>query len=82
MSNAGDGNHDAPSRMRSSGQGKQPRPDPIRGSEAGRSRPERGLDLPAAGPHADAALVNPEATPGAGALPTTAEDGDADAASS
>jgi hypothetical protein len=29
---------------------------------------------PSAGPHADPALVNPDATPGAGALPSPGED--------
>ena len=34
---------------------------------------------PSAGPHATASLTNPDATPGAGALPATTPDDDADA---
>ena len=37
---------------------------------------------PAAGPHAETALVNPEATPGTGALPPPGEQGDVDSTSS
>jgi hypothetical protein len=36
---------------------------------------------PPAGPHAKPALTNPEATPGAGALPRAGEDDDVDPAS-
>jgi hypothetical protein len=38
--------------------------------------------LPAAGPHADPALMNPDATPGTGALPLPGEHDDSDSASS
>lgn len=31
--------------------------------------PRKGGAMPAAGPHADPALTNPDATPGAGSLP-------------
>jgi hypothetical protein len=31
--------------------------------------PPKPSDLPAAGPHADPSLINPDATPGAGSLP-------------
>jgi hypothetical protein len=81
MANAGSGNHNAPPEQ--SRRGKQPRPDPVRGGEAERLPAETGGDLPAAGPHASAALVKPEATPGAGALPRASEqrDDDVDAAS-
>jgi hypothetical protein len=36
---------------------------------------------PAAGPHAEPALVNPDATPGAGAVPPAGDQGDADSTS-
>ncbi len=32
-------------------------------------KPSKPADLPAAGPHADPSLINPDATPGAGSLP-------------
>lgn len=38
-------------------------------------------DLPPAGPHADPALTNPDATPGSGALPGAGEQGEVDGAS-
>lgn len=42
-----------------------PKADPIRGGEP-RTSPDtrKGADLPAAGPHADPSLINPDATPG------------------
>ena len=60
-------------------------PEPARRGSAGQDRPGPGpgegggpgSDLPAAGPHADASLINPDATPGAGTLPDEAG-GDAD----
>ena len=33
------------------------------------ANPPKPSDLPAAGPHADPSLINPDATPGAGSLP-------------
>ena len=49
------------------------------------TRPEAGTEKsssePAAGPHADPALVNPDATPGAGTLPSPGADDDMDATS-
>jgi hypothetical protein len=52
---------------------------PPTGPEAG---PEKTSGEPAAGPHADPALVNPDATPGAGTLPPPgAENDDVDATS-
>ena len=40
---------------------------------------ERAPDrMPAAGPHADPSLVNPDLTPGTGSLPSTRQGGDAD----
>lgn len=39
---------------------------------AGKPRPSE--PAPSAGPRADPALINPEATPGAGALPSPGED--------
>lgn len=38
-----------------------------------------GAGTPPAGPHADPALTNPDATPGAGTLPEPGAEGDADA---
>ena len=38
-------------------------------SEPVENPPEPSDRLPAAGPHADPSLVNPDATPGAGSLP-------------
>ena len=46
------------------------------------ARPTVDRELPPAGPHADPALINPDATPGTGALPTAGEDKDADSTSS
>ena len=37
---------------------------------------------PAAGPHAEPALINPDATPGTGSLPPAGDNGDADSTSS
>ncbi len=34
--------------------------------------------MPAAGPHADPSLVNPDLTPGTGSLPSSKQGGDAD----
>jgi hypothetical protein len=52
----------------------------------GRDRADAGAKPadapPSAGPHAESALVNPDATPGTGALPEAGEQGDADSTSS
>jgi hypothetical protein len=52
----------------------------------GRDRPRAATKTsdapPAAGPHAEPALVNPDATPGTGALPPAGEQGDVDSTSS
>jgi hypothetical protein len=46
-----------------------------------RARTEPAEPLPAAGPHADARLVNPDATPGTGALTPPGPQRETDAAS-
>jgi hypothetical protein len=46
---------------------------------ANERKPEN--EMPSAGPHADPALVNPDATPGAGALPSPGEDDGLDSTS-
>jgi hypothetical protein len=43
--------------------------------------PAGGEPPPAAGPHADPSLINPDATPGTGALPPAGENEDADSTS-
>jgi hypothetical protein len=52
----------------------------------GRDRPRADRKAPdappAAGPHAEPALVNPDATPGTGALPPAGGQSDADSTSS
>ncbi len=53
------------------------RPDPSR--EGRDPAPKTSPDLPAAGPHAQPHLTNPDATPGAGSLPDETAKGDADA---
>jgi hypothetical protein len=82
MSNAGDGNHDATPSGGSHSGGKKPMPDPIRGGEAAEPPRPSGDGVPAAGPHADPALINPDATPGTGALPPPGEQGNIDSTSS
>lgn len=54
--------------------------DSIEGRTAGRGgdSPEPEATPPAAGPHANPELINPDATPGTGALPTPGKEGDAD----
>ena len=42
--------------------------------QSGKERKPKGGEAPSAGPHADPALVNPDATPGAGALPSPGDD--------
>ncbi len=37
-------------------------------------KPKPEAETPSAGPHADPALINPDATPGTGALPAPGED--------
>ncbi|MET0428044.1 MAG: hypothetical protein ABW026_06055 [Microvirga sp.] len=49
------------------------------GSEAARS--QASPELPAAGPHADPALTNDKATPGAGTLPAAGDQDSTDATS-
>lgn len=75
MSNAGYGNHDAPPRAGAPSDKTKPTPDPIRGGEPPPASAPAGEESPSAGPHADPALTNPDATPGAGSLPS-AEDGE------
>lgn len=53
----------------------------IEGRTAASKTPGTSDNPPPAGPHADPALINSDATPGTGALPSPDEDGDADAAS-
>jgi hypothetical protein len=64
---------------------RNPDPDAARNLRPQHDRnPEKPADgLPPAGPHADPALTNPDATPGAGALTPPGEpaEEDADAAS-
>ena len=63
----------------------QPEGDPVATQEPGDSdadAPEPSDRLPTAGPHADPALMNPDATPGTGALPDPGEHEDVDATSS
>jgi len=48
----------------------------------GASGPKPSDRLPAAGPHADPALTNPDATPGTGALAPPGEHGDSESTSS
>jgi hypothetical protein len=63
----------------------QPGGEPKATEEPGNSdadAPEPSDSLPSAGPHADPELMNPDATPGTGALPTPGEHDDADATSS
>jgi hypothetical protein len=54
----------------------------VEGRERPRAKPKASDTPPAAGPHAEPDLVNPEATPGTGALPPPGEQGDADSTSS
>ncbi len=44
--------------------------------ETREKRPEPSRRMPAAGPHADPRLMNPDATPGTGALPPIGESDD------
>ena len=44
--------------------------------------PETSDRPPSAGPHADPALINPDATPGTGALPSPGGDEDVESTSS
>jgi hypothetical protein len=67
--------------------GRDPKPyaDPER-PDAARRRPSAARSkpsdsLPAAGPHADPALTNPDATPGAGALTPPGEHDEVDSTS-
>lgn len=60
---------------------RQPVPDPIRGGEAAKPSRASGDGVPTAGPHADPALINPDATPGAGALPPPGDQDNIDSTS-
>lgn len=51
-------------------------------TQPGVAKPRHSEPAPSAGPHADPALVNPDATPGAGALPSPGEDDGLDSTSS
>ena len=82
MSNAGHRNHDATPPGASQAGSKKPMPDPIRGGQVAEPPASSGDGVPAAGPHADPALVNPDATPGTGALPPAGEQGNSDSTSS
>ena len=59
-------------------QGPNPASQP--GTEGERDTPQDGPGRlqPAAGPHADRSLINPDLTPGTGSLPSTGQGGDAD----
>ena len=48
---------------------------------AGAPRRSKAPPPPAAGPHADPSLINPDATPGTGALPPAGETKDTDSTS-
>ena len=48
---------------------------------AGKGAPEPSEERPAAGPHANSDLINPDATPGTGALPTPGGHDDVDSTS-
>ena len=54
----------------------------VEGRDRPRDEPKAPDAPPAAGPHAEPALINPDATPGAGALPPAGEQGDVDSTSS
>ncbi|CAA9363749.1 MAG: hypothetical protein AVDCRST_MAG90-3207 [uncultured Microvirga sp.] len=81
MSNAGYGNHEAPPPGGSHSGSKKPIPDPIRGGEAAEPPAPSGDGVPTAGPHADPALINPDATPGTGTLPSPGEQDNIDSTS-
>ena len=49
---------------------------------AGGNAPDPSERPPTAGPHADPDLINPDATPGTGALPTPGDHDDVDSSSS
>lgn len=80
MGNAGYGNH-------TQDYGDAGRTDPAKEQErqassnkgAGKKDKAAG-DTPPAGPHADPKLTNPDATPGAGTLPSASRDSDVDPA--
>ncbi len=59
-----------------------PNPAPHSGTQgkekSGSAERAPGRRMPAAGPHADPSLVNPDLTPGTGSLPSTRQGGDAD----
>jgi hypothetical protein len=51
-------------------------------TQPGIAKQRHAEPAPSAGPHADPALVNPDATPGAGALPSPGEEDGLDSTSS
>ena len=58
------------------------KPETKPGEDEASRRKEAPHDMPPAGPHADPALTNPDATPGTGALAPPGEHGDTDSTSS
>ena len=56
--------------------------DAIEGRSAASKPPESSNPPPSAGPHADPALTNADATPGTGALPSPGGDEDVESTSS
>jgi hypothetical protein len=57
------------------------KPDRSAAKSTDRTREEAPDDIPPAGPHAEPALTNPDATPGAGALTPPGEHIDSDSTS-
>lgn len=57
-------------------------PAPTDSGPATGGEPKPSDHPPPAGPHASSELINPDATPGTGALPTPGDDDDVDSASS
>jgi len=80
MSDAEEGRHGQPPKQAPQA-GRTPVPDPIRGGEAAEPSGSGGGEVPAAGPHADPSLINPDATPGTGALPAPGEQNATDSTS-
>lgn len=76
MGNAGYGNH-------TQDDGGADRTDPAKDRKASPEKKPGAADKapsgkPPAGPHADPSLTNPDATPGAGTLPSPSRDSDVD----
>ena len=57
-------------------------PDPATEEPGGAKSEPAAAEMPAAGPHANPAFVNPDATPGTGALPEPGEEDGTDSTSS